>query len=484
MDSPYSSDDELVVIPSSTAGVASVDNSKADKGGGTEAVPSQSRESFIEAAPPQVLQDDHQSQEDQIRTLERHLAAEKQLTATLDTALVDLEDQAKSNKLQAHMWKDKALASEAMAAKVSELLAEEKAKSAGQDETKDIHESANDSGSVNADEIEPGMLCEVYTISNHSSAMDLDTSKYALVAYRDSNVRSEGARQPLQGVDVQSPILQDMLETIFSDHPSWTTMNSKKSRYLCGRPKYLFHRWTEVVDALHMADDCVVEDHISLFVDFYKEEFADVFKAYEAYRLEEAIPFNYLWTVFPFGSLVYCKPRMMEETILRVKQIRYNQPGEDVYPELSWIVEGTLVAFDGQSFGNYDTLRTFPECKVVDFTKSAVIPLDLHPDKEAVKSRITARGQRLVEISKQRVWSYSGRPQSFYMPDMHREKVSRDLVEDKKRSRNDCGLHHRSMSGSYYTLEQLQSSQKLFAGQRNSEASVLSMVKRTSAKSR
>lgn len=49
-----------------------------------------------------------EDQEARIRTIEKHLHAEKQLTATLEEALVDLETQ--SNKVRADMenWKKKA----------------------------------------------------------------------------------------------------------------------------------------------------------------------------------------------------------------------------------------------------------------------------------------------------------------------------------------------------------------------------------------
>lgn len=53
-----------------------------------------------------------EDQEARIRTIEKHLNAEKQLTATLEEALVDLETQ--SNKLRGEMdgWKKKAWSTE------------------------------------------------------------------------------------------------------------------------------------------------------------------------------------------------------------------------------------------------------------------------------------------------------------------------------------------------------------------------------------
>jgi hypothetical protein len=47
-------------------------------------------------------------QEARIRTIEKHLFAEKQLTSTLEEALVDLETQGKKTKDDLEVWKRKA----------------------------------------------------------------------------------------------------------------------------------------------------------------------------------------------------------------------------------------------------------------------------------------------------------------------------------------------------------------------------------------
>ena len=49
-----------------------------------------------------------EDQESRIRTMEKHLHAEKQLTATLEEALVDLETQSNKLRVDAEAWKKKA----------------------------------------------------------------------------------------------------------------------------------------------------------------------------------------------------------------------------------------------------------------------------------------------------------------------------------------------------------------------------------------
>jgi kinesin family protein 4/21/27 len=53
-----------------------------------------------------------EEQEARLRTIEKHLHAEKQLTATLEEALVDLETQSNKLRVDAEGWKKKAWAME------------------------------------------------------------------------------------------------------------------------------------------------------------------------------------------------------------------------------------------------------------------------------------------------------------------------------------------------------------------------------------
>lgn len=70
--------------------------------------PTNSRHASKDLANAQLLED----QEARIRTIEKHLYAEKQLTATLEEALVDLETQGNKVKMDMEAWKKKAWAYE------------------------------------------------------------------------------------------------------------------------------------------------------------------------------------------------------------------------------------------------------------------------------------------------------------------------------------------------------------------------------------
>ena len=66
--------------------------------------PSEIRRSSKEVANSQIAED----QEARIRTIEKHLYAEKQLTATLEEALIELEAQGNKIKFDMESWKKKA----------------------------------------------------------------------------------------------------------------------------------------------------------------------------------------------------------------------------------------------------------------------------------------------------------------------------------------------------------------------------------------
>ncbi|KLU80972.1 hypothetical protein MAPG_00068 [Magnaporthiopsis poae ATCC 64411] len=69
--------------------------------GGVPATPTQGRPPSKDLAMSQIQQD----QEARIRTIEKHLSAEKQLTATLEEALTDLEEQSKKVKSDCEAWR-------------------------------------------------------------------------------------------------------------------------------------------------------------------------------------------------------------------------------------------------------------------------------------------------------------------------------------------------------------------------------------------
>ena len=74
----------------------------------TTTSPTGSRHASNELASAQMAED----QEARIRMIEKHLFAEKQLTATLEEALVDLENQGNKVKSDMEAWKKKAWAYE------------------------------------------------------------------------------------------------------------------------------------------------------------------------------------------------------------------------------------------------------------------------------------------------------------------------------------------------------------------------------------
>lgn len=75
---------------------------------GNTTSPPASRHASKELVSAQLVED----QEARIRTIEKHLHAEKQLTATLEEALMDLETQTNKVKTDMETWKKKAWAYE------------------------------------------------------------------------------------------------------------------------------------------------------------------------------------------------------------------------------------------------------------------------------------------------------------------------------------------------------------------------------------
>lgn len=292
----------------------------------------------------------------------------------------------------------------------------------------ELDNAAATTTSVGETQYEAGMCCEVFHKENQRRSHQPKTAHFALVTFKDTwswERVPEEPEVPL-GVDVQSPILQKVLQGVFKDYPDVRGDTKKAVKRLGGSPSILFHCWDKLLETLRQTKEPTIKEHISLLVNLFKPKFEDAFKIEKECKQRLEIPWKDLWTVFPRGSLVYCQHHMMEETIMKVNNFLYDFIEENGRSQPCWRVEGTMVAFNGRDFGQFKTHAVIPDNGTMDFANSPVVPLNFHPDKKAIEKRLEQRGRQLQDISKQPVWDYSGKPEGIYreQPDIFRENVS------------------------------------------------------------
>ena len=301
------------------------------------------------------------------------------------------------------------------------------AKESGQ--TSEDHAKFNDATTIPVDETqyEAGMCCEVCDADKRRPGHQPKTDHFALVAHRDyySCQRIPGEPNIPLAVNVQSPILQDVLREAFKDYPDVRGDTQAAVKGFECSPLVLFHCWNNLLKILGETEDPTIERHITLLVDLFKPEFEDAFNAKNACHQTLEIPWKHVWTVFPRGSLAYSQSHATEKTIQKVNDIRHTSLDEESSGQSGWQIEGDMVAFNGREFGKCKTKSIIPKNGTLDLINGPIVPLTFHPDRTAIMKRLKQRGEHLQEISKQPVWGYWGKPEGFFagQSDVFREKV-------------------------------------------------------------
>ena len=127
------------------------------------------------------------------------------------------------------------------------------------------------------------------------------------------------------------------------------------------------------------------------------------------------IQFDDLWTVFPPGTLIYGRPFQNQHQVFVVKDNLMLWPwrGQDYREHASWKLEAWSYDWKDGSFGR--TLFTLPFEQFdghLPLTSLPYYPFELHPERDAVREELIARGKRFRKIcnsdNDSRLFDYRG----------------------------------------------------------------------------
>ena len=415
-----SSDEELIVLRSSGSSTLSLkdhENPASDRRDDTPAVNNDSDNAAADVRPTSPPPDAKENREAELRAAERALFAERQLTATLEEALVDIEAQSEKRKFELELWKQKAV----------ELEQQLGGSKTIPDVSDVLESSAQETALGGSEHVEAGMRCEVLTLDVSSRSSKTDAEPFALIAHRHRhNNRSLGR---LESAEVQNPFLQNLLRGLFNGTATTSNDAHPSVKYLDVLQCPLLHCWDELIQARDNSQEAVSKSYINLLVDLFAPELKTALQAKQACIDSMEIPFHLVWTIFTPGSLSYCNVQPDAEGLMKVTGVQYEPQVPNGSKQGHWIIEGMMVAFDGENFGQFHTHIIVPYSPVVNLRTSEVVPLGLCTDRVLILERITERGRHLQKISKQRVCQYVGRPTGFCKEDkMYRGKVRCTLL--------------------------------------------------------
>ena len=241
-----------------------------------------------------------------------------------------------------------------------------------------------------------------------SPVENAETAKYALLV-RNVKVYNDPRKViAIHSIVVQSPLLKKLLQRVLKDYPGVTT--SLKRMELSGKFEPLIHRWAQLKAEIAKLGDSTEDDrethkHASLFYDLVQEEFRDVIDASQDMMAKGVMTYEYLWTLFVPGSMFYTR-QDGQDTALKLVSTRYgtNSHGQPVF----W-VSGKYVDWDGSRFGtsklNISISQFTGTRKIASLT---ALPMDLHPDREELKTKLIERGGKVEELAGSNYRSYDG----------------------------------------------------------------------------
>ncbi|KAL2398967.1 hypothetical protein ABEF93_006715 [Exophiala dermatitidis] len=269
-------------------------------------------------------------------------------------------------------------------------------------------------------------------------AENSETAQYAFLPRKKKSYDSR-KKYDLDSIIVQSPWLKKSLGVILKDYPGVTT---NLDRLVFKAPFHPFvHRWTRLEDMLaeNEFDEPIAREHLQLFRDVLCEGLQSAIAAKVDLVKNGVITFEYLWTIFEPGALIYSvvegKECLFEHCSCghTVDQKR----GLQMLTLNAWATD-----WDGRKFGRNHGfgLRIYEFEGTMPITSLDVFPLEFHPDKDNILQRLLARGRLFERFAGYHYRAYRGVALGYGRCGMIRHNIESRIIID-------CDAHNRFLPG-------------------------------------
>jgi hypothetical protein len=239
-------------------------------------------------------------------------------------------------------------------------------------------------------------------------AEDGETLKFAIVA-RHVKVYNDPRRVlKLHSVLVQSPLLKKLLMKTLKDYPG-VTVSLQRLEFM-GRFEPLIHRWEQLQEAVANLDESVEEEkntkaHAEVLLELMRTEFKEVIEAATDMKKNGVITYEYLWTIFQPGQLLFAR-QDNQETALRLHETSY---GKDRHGNKVFWVSCKHVEWDGTRFGYNKLNRSIMQYNgTKPIHNLSTFPLNFHKDYTELEKRLLTRGNKAEEMAGCHYKSYHG----------------------------------------------------------------------------
>jgi len=167
----------------------------------------------------------------------------------------------------------------------------------------------------------------------------------------------------------------------------------------------LWFRYDEISSLYRKTTETQLRSHMSVLMKLLSEIFSGVKTHVQNLQASGLINFKYAWTYFPRDSLVYSPDRDCE----RICKVVDTEIITDQRSRKHLIIKAEELAFDGETFAWRDTLLDIPAFE----GNRPIRELDHYPltfaeCPDAIKSRLAARGKKVLQYQGLTYCEYEG----------------------------------------------------------------------------
>lgn len=220
--------------------------------------------------------------------------------------------------------------------------------------------------------------------------------KYALIIRRQARANGDAGFQ-LHSIDVQSPLIREVLRKTFSKYRG---LDTKEPHLILDAPFHPFaFRWQEFQEEISKVTDDATNVHCKLLKDVLDPEITALLKTKEELLAKSIVSYEYLWILFEPDTIVYTNHNGYE----RAFQVLAYDYGKRFF------IEACGVDRYGAGYGvRTHTFAVNPFQGTVSIMDLEVAPLNTNPHREEIKERLIARGRHWEEYNRVHHVSYTG----------------------------------------------------------------------------
>lgn len=200
------------------------------------------------------------------------------------------------------------------------------------------------------------------------------------------------SKEPLEldSIVIQSPLLKSVLGDVFADYPGITT-TLEELTFVAPFWEF-FYRWDALTESQEQ-QEFDTQEHTRVLLDALSLRLRDVRRVALDLFQNNVITYDYLWTLFPPGNLVYFRIDN-QHCFLEIERTEY-----DVCTK-SYDLRCKYIEWNGKKFGwkfKLIQLKEFSGTRSIQDLE--VYPVTWHKSADGIRSELLERGRKFVSLS-------------------------------------------------------------------------------------